>query len=451
MEKEKLFEVLNEWNYWNKEIPEYYSRKKYENNLSKYDLTDEITVVKGIRRCGKSTLLINHIKDLLKQGIESKNILFVNFEDPRLGIDLNTNIFEEILDVYKEYTNNSTEIYLFLDEIQNVSGWEKWVRTVYELKKVKKIYITGSSSKLLSREFGTALSGRYLDLNIYPASFLEFLEFNGEKNITKQKLVTEKIKYKKYFNQYLEIGGFPKVILTKEHFLRKKEILNYFETIILKDIVARYNLKNYDNIRKVAIYLISNISKITNVNKVRTSLNISYELIEKYFEYLRETYLVYEVHKYDDSLKKQYSSKKKIYVSDISFAKEIGFGFSENMGRIYENLVFLELIKRFEELSDTRTKQNGMSSIYYHNENQECDFIIKEGLKITQAIQVTKSLGNSDTRKRELLGLKDAMEKYKLKEGLILTEDETEECEFEGYKVIIKPIWKWLLEHANNK
>lgn len=448
MEKEKLFEVLNDWNYWNKELPKYYSRKFYENNILKYDLTDEITVLKGIRRCGKSTLLINHIKELLKQGVNIKNILFINFEDPRLGTDLDTNIFEQILDVYKEYVNNSTQIYIFLDEIQNVSGWEKWVRIVYELKKVKKIYITGSSSKLLSREFGTALSGRYLDLNIYPVSFLEFLEFNGENNITKQKLITEKIKYKKYFNQYLEIGGFPKVILTKEEFLGKKEILNYFETIILKDIVARYNLKNYDNVRKVAIYLISNISKLTNLNRVKTSLNISYELIDKYFEYLRETYLIYEVNKYDDSLKKQYSSSKKVYVSDISFAKEIGFSFSENIGGVYENLVFLELIKRFEETSGTRTKQSGVSSIYYHNGNHECDFIIKEGLKITKAIQVTKSLVNPDTRKRELNGLKDAMEKYNLKEGLILTEDESEEFEFEGYKVIVKPIWKWLLTES---
>lgn len=435
MEKEELFEVLNDWNYWNKKLPNYYSRKSYENKILKFDLTDEITVLKGIRRCGKSTLLINHIKELLKQKIDIKKILFVNFEDPRLGINLNYKIFEKILDVYKEYINNSSEIYLFLDEIQNVSEWEKWIRTIYELKKVKKIYITGSSSKLLSREFGTALSGRYLDLNIYPSSFLEFLEFNGENNINKQKLVTEKIKYKKYFNQYLEIGGFPKVILTKDNFLRKKEILNYFETIILKDIVARYNLKNYNNVRKVAIYLISNISKITNLNKVKISLNISYELINKYFEYLKETYLIYELSKYDDSLKKQYSSNKKVYVSDISFAKEIGFSFSENIGRIYENLVFLELIKRFEE-------------IYYYNENHECDFIIKKGLKITQAIQVTKSLVNPETRKRELSGLKDAMKKYNLSQGLILTENETEEFEFENYKIIVKPIWKWLLENS---
>ncbi|MFW6286228.1 MAG: ATP-binding protein, partial [Nanoarchaeota archaeon] len=200
----------------------------------------------------------------------------------------------------------------------------------------------------------------------------------------------------------------------------------------------RYNLKNYDNVRKVAIYLISNISKITNLNKVKTSLNLSYDLIDKYFEYLKETYLIYELNKYNYSLKKQYSSNKKVYVSDISFAKEIGFSFSENIGRIYENLVFLELIKRFEE-------------VYYHNENHECDFIIKEGLKITQAIQVTKSLSEFDTRKRELNGLKDAMEKYNLSQGLILTEDESKEFEFEGYKIIVKPIWKWLLDNPKSK
>jgi len=432
MEKEKLFEVLNDWNYWNKKLPTYNSREYYEKNIIKYDLTDEITVLKGIRRCGKSTLLINHIKNLLTNGVNIKEILFINFEDPRLGINLDTNIFEEIIETYKEYVNDSSNIYLFLDEIQNVKYWEKWVRTIYELKKVKKIYITGSSSKLLSKEFGTALSGRYLDLNIYPLSFHEFLNFKGEHKISKQTLVINKIKYKKYFNEYLQIGGFPKVILTNDDFLRKKEILNYFETIILKDIVARYNLKNYDNVKKVAIYLISNISKITNLNKVKTSLNISYELIDKYFEYLKDTYLLYELNKYDDSLKKQYSSGKKVYVSDISFAKEVGFSFIENIGRVFENIVFLELIKNFD-------------NIYYHNKNHECDFIVKEGLDITKAIQVTKSLENLETKKRELNGLLDAMKTYNLTQGTILTENENDEFEFDGYKVVVMPIYKWLL------
>jgi len=180
MEKKLIFEILNDWNYWDKEIPKFYSRKIYENTLNQFDKTDEITVIKGIRRSGKSTLLINHIHELINSGIKKEEILFINFEDPRFINNLNVNILDEILDVYKEYISTSKKIYLFLDEIQNIPIWEKWVRTMYELKKISKIYVTGSSSKLLSNEFGTALSGRYLDLDIYTLSFKEYLQFKNK-------------------------------------------------------------------------------------------------------------------------------------------------------------------------------------------------------------------------------------------------------------------------------
>lgn len=434
MNNEKIFEILNDWNYWNYKIPKYYSRNVYENLITEYDFTDEITIIKGIRRSGKSTLLVNHIKNLMSKGVKKEEILFVNFEDPRFGEELTSEILDKILETYKEYINNDSPPYIFLDEIQNVSYWEKWVRTIYELKKAKKVYVTGSSSKLLSKEFGTSLSGRFLDLEVSTLSFKEFLSFNEEKIPNNKEIITNKIKYKKYFNRYLEIGGFPKIILSEDN-LRKKEIIIYYETIILKDIVARYNLKNYDNVKKVATYLISNIAKPMNLNNIKTSLNISYELVDKYFEYLKDTYLVYELNKFDYSLKKQYSSSKKVYSSDISFINNIGFKFSEDLGRALENIVFLELKRNYDE-------------IYYHQNNQECDFIIKEELKITQAIQVTDNLNDEKTRKREIDGLMEAMKTYNLKEGLILTKDEEKDFEQDGFKIKVKPIWKWLLENT---
>ncbi len=354
----------------------------------------------------------------------------MNFEDPRFIGNLNTQLLDEIIETYQEHISNEKP-YLFLDEIQNVEAWEKWVRTKYELKKMKKIYITGSSSKLLSYEFGTALSGRYLDIEVYPLSFIEFLEFVNEKIPTEIEIITQKIKYKKLFTKYLNNGGFPKVVLLPDD-IKKKEVLVYYDSIILKDIVSRYNLKNSENVKRMASFLISNIASSINLNNIRKALNISYDLVEKYFEYFKETYLIFELNRYNYSLLKQYNSYKKIYTCDLSFNKHISFSFSENTGREIENLVFLEL------------KKKGLE-IYFHKQKYECDFLIKEKNKIAQAIQVTKSMENENTKTREVNGLIEAMKEHKLKEGLILTEDEENEIQIDKFKIKIMPIYKWLL------
>jgi uncharacterized protein len=432
MKKEEIFRVLNDWNYWDKEIPITYPRKFYEEIIKKYDKTEEITILKGIRRCGKSTLFTNHIKNLLKNGINKKEILIINFEDPRFIENHTTKILDEILEVYNEYISDKKP-YLFLDEVQNIEMWEKWVRTSYELKKVKKLYVTGSSSKLLSKEFGTALSGRYLDIDVFPLSFREYLEFRNEKIPNLKEMITNKIKYKRLFNSYTNEGGFPKVVLSDTD-LKKKEILVYYDSIILKDIVARYNLKNSENVKKVSFFLISNIGKPINLNNIKKALNISYELVEKYFEYLKDTFMIFEVNRYEYSLKKQFFSYKKIYSCDLAFNNYVGFQFKEDIGRLLENLVFLELKRRNYEI------------YYYTSKNgHECDFVIKEGLKITQAIQVTKEMTDEKTRQREFKGLIEAMKELKLESGLILTENEEDEVLEDGFKIKIIPIWKWLL------
>ena len=300
MNKSKLFGILNDWNYWDKPVPEFFPRDEYQGKINKYLSTGEVIVLKGIRRSGKSTLLINHIRHLIGKGVNKKEVLFVNFEDPRYDGELNSELLEQIFEVYKEFVNNDTKPHIFLDEVQHVAQWEKWVLTGYELKRAQ-FYVTGSSSKLLSREFGTALSGRFLAIQVFPLSFGEYLMFKSQPEPDKISLITQKLVYKIAFNEYLKVGGFPKACSLDED-LRRQEIIMYYETIILKDIVARYNLKNYDNVKKVALYLLSNIGKPFNLNKVRVSLALSYDLADKYFEYLKDTFLLFEVFQYDHSL-----------------------------------------------------------------------------------------------------------------------------------------------------
>jgi len=431
MENTKLFEVLNDWNYWDKPIPEFIPREAYQKKIDTYIKTDEIIVLKGIRRSGKSTLLINQIDRLISSGISKREILFVNFEDPRYTNELNTNLLDQIVDVYKEYINNKTKPHIFLDEVQNIPKWEKWVLTSYELKKAH-FYVTGSSSKLLSKEFGTALSGRHLDINVFPLSFKEYLTFINIPIPDKAGLVSQRVKFKKAFNKYNKEGGFPKVCLMEEE-TKRPEIIMYYETIILKDVVARYKLKNFENIKKVALYLLSNIGKQFNINTIRNTLNLSYDLVNKYLEYLKDTFLIFEVNRFDYSLKKQFSNHRKIYCIDNGILSNTSFRNSEDYGRYLENTVFIELIRRGYD-------------VYFHFGKKECDFVIKEGLQITKAIQVTRTLQNQQTEKRELIGLKEALSIYELKEGLILTEGEEKVFNDANYRIVVKPVWKWLLE-----
>jgi len=433
MDKNKLFGILNDWNYWDKPIPEFFMREEYQEKINTYLSTGEVIVLKGIRRSGKSTLLINHIRHLTGTGVDKKEVLFVNFEDPRFDGELNSELLEQIFEVYKEFVNNQTKPHIFLDEVQHVTQWEKWVLTGYELKRAQ-FYVTGSSSKLLSREFGTALSGRFLAINVFPLSFGEYLMFKAQPVPDKISLITQKLVYKIAFNEYLKGGGFPKACSLGED-LRRQEIIMYYETIILKDIVARYNLKNYDSVKKVALYLLSNIGKPFNLNRVRVSLTLSYELADKYFEYLKDTFLLFEVFQYDHSLNRQFANRRKVYCIDNGILTNTSFRISEDYGRYLENLVFIELLRNGHE-------------VYFHQGKKECDFVIKEGLNITQAIQVCRTLQDEDTKKRELEGLIEALDTYSLHEGIILTEDEEYEIDFEGCRISVKPVWKWLLENG---
>jgi len=433
--KSELIKILNFWNYWDKNVNGIKQRQFYENQLKKIRNSKEIIVIKGIRRGGKSSLLNLEIKNL-KKTIPNQNILFVNFEEPKFMEFLNIDFLDYIYETYLEFLEPKGKLYIFLDEIQNIKGWEKWVLRMYE-KTEHQIYVTGSSSKLLSSEFSTVLSGRNLSIEIFPLSFSEFLFFKGLKLNFKMDLLTNEIKIKKLFKEYLLFGGFPKITELKNDFQKKNELISYYDSIIFKDISKRHNICNISELKNLNYYLISNIGKLYSVNNLK-KLNLgSYDTIKKYIKYFKEIYLLFELSKFDYSLKKQLVNPKKIYCIDTGFVNTVSFKFSEDIGRLLENLVFVELKRRNLE-------------IYYHNNKKECDFIIKQDLKIIEVIQVTYSLNDEQTKKREFEGLIDAMKTYNLNNGLILTEDEEDEEKIiigeREYNIKIKPIWKWLLE-----
>ena len=434
MKKDKIFEILSEWNYWFKALPKSFFRPFYEDKIAKKAKTKEIIVIKGVRRSGKSTLLINEIKRLVSEGIDIKNILFVNFEDQRFRMfDTNT-ILEEIKNVYLEYIKPEGDIVIMLDEVQNIPNWEQWVLKEYELNH-NILYVTGSNSHLLGIEFGTALSGRYLDIEVFPLSFMEYLSFNGISINSKAEMLYKKMILKQHFNNFIAFGGFPKVVLEEDELLKKDILKSYYDSILLKDIVSRYKLKNYQTLSELSLFLLSNNATINALNKLKNNFSSSFDTIRDYVEYLTNAYIILSINKFDYSLKKQFTNPKKFYAIDTGFSNIVSFKTSKKLGANLENIVFLELLRKNEELFYYKTK-SGL----------EIDFLVKKE-QFVQLIQVCVSLEDEQTRKRELRVFKEA--KKELREDLsmiVITFDESETIMYEGETIQIINILDFLLK-----
>ena len=433
LDKDKLFEILNEWNFWFRELPKFYDRKVYSKRLTKISKSGEVIVIKGVRRSGKSTLLLSEIERLIQEGIDRKNILFVNFEDQRFKIFDEKTLLEDIKKVYLEYIAPKGDIVIMLDEVQNIPQWEKWVLKEYELSK-NLLYVTGSNSHLLSGEFSSALSGRYLDIEVFPLSFKEFLSFAGLDISTKALFLNSHTKILQLFKNYMEFGGFPKVALTKDEELKKDTLKVYYDTILLRDIVARYKLKNYQLLNELSLFLLSNNSTIQSYNKLKNNFQTSFDTIKDYIEYLQNSYMIFTLNKFDYSFKKQLANPKKVYAIDTGLSNQVSFKSTEKLGANLENIVFLEL------------KRRGKKIFYYKTSNNlEIDFLVDED-EYFELIQVTTSLKDEVTKKRELRAFFVA--KKELNKDVVakvITLDNSKTISKDGIDIEVINLIEWLL------
>jgi len=361
------------------------------------------TIISGIRRCGKSTLLRQIIS-------KRKNYNYFNFEDPR-AIDFELQDFEKLEEVFLEINGKTS--YYFFDEIQNISGWERQIRKLHDNKAC--IFITGSNASLLSKELGTKLTGRYIIHELYPFSYQESLRLTKQKDSIKA------------FESYLNKGGFPDFLKYE-----KIEILQQiFKDIILKDIIVRYKLRDAKTIQELATYLISNAGKQVSYNKLKTQFGLgSANSIINYIKYFEDSYLMFTIPLFSYSLKQQIVNPKKIYAVDTGLATANSASFSEDKGRVLENFVYLTLRKK--------------NKVYYFKKKKECDFILQNKDKIINAIQVCYEL-NEGNQAREIEGLTEALETLNLKEGMIITYNQEEKIEVNGKKISVLPVRKWLL------
>lgn len=385
---------------------------------------EEIVIISGIRRCGKSVLL-NQIRNA-----NLEKDFHINFDDERLihftveDFQLLHELFIELFGVQKTF---------YFDEIQNIKGWERFVRRLYDSG--NKIYITGSNANLLSKELGTHLTGRYIQYELFPFSFREYLKLTGIEFSEKHLYTTEgRATMSKAFTDFFFEGGFPQFVENKN----VEYLKSLYESILYRDVMIRNNLTNEREIVELIYYLAGNVSKLSSFNALSKTIGVkSSTTVKNYVDFIENTYMLFYISKFDFSVRKQIQNPKKFYFIDNAMVSKLGFSFSKNSGRLLENLVYISLRRYGYE-------------IFYHSNKHECDFLIRKNGTIDSAIQVCYNLSEEYTKQREIEGLVEALNIHNLSEGLIITMDEESEIIIENKLIKIVPAWKWMLKSSES-
>lgn len=380
----------------------------------------KILVITGLRRVGKSTLLAQIARTHLVN-----NYFFVNFEDERLlsfSADQFDRLHETLIGLFGD-----KKIFLF-DEIQNVPEWERFVRRLHD--QGYRFIITGSNSSLLGQELGTKLTGRSLRYELFPFSFAEYLQFHRvESQVTTTLTTRERGALLKHSREYLVNGGIPDALKYP-----KLDILKtLYNDVLYRDIAARYRIDNVKSLQELAFYLVSNPTSEISYNKLKTNLKLgSVNTVKKFISYLENAWLFFTINKYAYSVKEQQIAAKKVFSIDTGLLNSVGFSFSKNIGKLMENLVFLQLRRQHQDIFYYKTKQN-----------HEVDFFVPSQ---QLAIQVSQDLSNEETWLRELRSLVELSEEKKEQNQLqIVTLADKETITTEGITVEVVPLYEWLL------
>ena len=425
-----LEQTIRQWNPWwaEKRVPEDFLgiKRDVADSIIKTLGTRHIKDIIGVRRSGKTTVLYQVAEHLINTGVSPDNIVFLNFDDPTIS----ATSFDAILTgIYKI---NPAVSHLFLDEIQQKVGWEQWVRVLYDTKRFSQIFLSGSSASLLSRDIGRVLSGRHITFEMMPLSFVEYLRMRGWDNFESNYLLYNRDKLLHYQNAYIEEGGFPEAVGI-DGFNRKKILTMLYNDIIARDIASRFGA-SYDVTGRICQLMLTNATGEYSFNNVAKASHTALETAEKYIGYLKESLLIMDLPLFSYKLKSQFRQNKKSYAIDTGLRNEVSFRFSSDVGKLAENVVFLELKRRGDEIFYWKDK-GGF----------EVDFVVKDALDVQTLIQVSWDVRDKKTRMREERSLLQACREFGLSGGMILTEDFEETVEVDGVMMRYYPLWKWLL------
>ncbi len=423
MNKTILKEILSEQNNYLQKQPLGVLREKLT-KIKPLIKLPHIIIIAGLRRSGKSYLL-----NQIRQTYYQQKGYYCNFEDERF-VGFTANDFNVLYETFLELFGEQKTF--FLDEIQNVPEWERFARRMQD--RGYKLFITGSNATLLSKELGTKLTGRHIQLSLFPFNFKEYLEFNKVSLPIKSGiyLTSDRAQLKRHFNLYLKTGGIPEYLI-----YQRREILeNIYNDILFKDIAVRYGLKEITALRQLALFTLSNSGAKISYTALKNTLSLnSPHTVKAYIEYLENSFLVSQLHQYHSSLKVQYYNQKKIYCIDTGLMESLGASEMANIGHKLETIVYLSL------------RQKNQNIYYYLTESgSEIDFCIKEGNKITQLVQVADNMESPETRKREISALEQGLSEHRNASGIIITADTEDDITVNQKKISITPIYQWLLE-----
>ena len=374
-----------------------------------------IKLITGPRRVGKSTQALLMLRN--------KNFAYLNFDSQQLLDNWDANLVMRTLDdVYPGYE------YLLLDEVQNLPDWDLWVSELYRMG--KNMVITGSNAKMLSSEMATVLTGKYIQVEMLPFSLEEFFDWNKlELHVLREENKTDA---SVLIDDYLRNGGYPEVVASRQ--LTRSYLDTLFDSIVWKDVAKRHNVRNITDLNDLALYLVSNFCNPLSANELANELGFSsVNTTKKYLDYLHEPYLFYYLPRYNNKLKLMKKAPRKVYVVDNGFVEAKAFSLSDNLGRLLENQVFVELIRRGYNTDKT--------IFYYRSRNdKEVDFVLRNGPHITQLVQVCYDLGSPKTEKREVDALLECAGELNCDNLLIVTNAEQRTIEKNGYRIDVVPI-----------
>lgn len=375
--------IVQEQNaHWNGVLQSFAKREKLD-TLIRYLPLKQIITITGIRRCGKSTLAKTAINNLVQNGVDAKNILFVNLEQPYfLEFRHDASYLEVIYEEYLKLLNPQGKIYVIFDEIQFFDNWQVYIKSKYESSDIKFI-ITGSNSSMLSSELGTLLTGRSLNIHLDTFSFREFLDYKGIDYNDELSQLSNKIEISRAKEEYLRWGGFYEVFTVEDELAKKELLTSYAKNIIYRDIIPRYAIRNSEGIERLFFYLIGNVATMLNYTALAATFELSDKTIKEYINYFEETFLLERIDRFHTKPKERIKSMKKVYVKDNGFLQVLP-KLSSNLGAALENGVFNALSMKQEMVT-------------YLKDTYEIDFYVAKTL-----YQVSYDISDEKTKKREL-------------------------------------------------
>jgi uncharacterized protein len=427
-----MLEILARWNRWGNAKLNAGLQREITAKLHPFLNSNEVVALIGARRAGKTTVLYQVMDILEKTGVKQEAMLHINFEEPALSPKLSLELLDQLYDSYREEIYPQGKAYLFLDEIQNVPKWERWVRARNETENIK-IFVTGSSSQLMSKELATVLTGRHISFYVFPLNFSEFLHFKSiplSKPFTKASLTPL---IQNALNSYLKWGGFPEIVLAEDE--QRKELLlkQYFDDVLFKDVAMRHSIRDTFTLRNIAVYLLTQTGCLVSFRRIAKIFDVSLELARSYCHYLKEAFLVDFLPFYSRKAAERVRNPSKVYTVDLGLRRVVSLTQSEGDGHVIETAVYHALQKQIND------------GIFYWKQQSDIDFVIRKANTITKLIQVVfEGIDRSEVLTREIRAFDETRKIFPQAEQLIIVSKMPKFLEI-NKKIKILPLWYYLL------